>query len=331
MNAPKLTRKDFQTDQDVRWCPGCGDYSILAALQKVLPERGKSKEDLAVISGIGCSSRLPYYVDSYGFHTIHGRALCFATGLKSANRNLDVWVVTGDGDSLSIGGNHLIHAVRRNIDVNVLLFNNRIYGLTKGQYSPTSEQGKKTKSSPVGSIDRPFVPMHVVLGAGASFMARTIDRDAKHMTAMMHRAAGHAGTSILEIFQNCNIFNDGAFSVLTDKATKQANLLILEQGKPLVFGESDEKAIVQRGFALEVVDRDSVDESEIVVHDEQGPMAYHQLLGGLTEPTPIGVIRAVPTPTYDLLLEEQVESVKEKMGPPDIATLLRGRDFWEIE
>ncbi len=331
MNAPKLTRKDFQTDQDVRWCPGCGDYSILAALQKVLPERGKSKEHLAVISGIGCSSRLPYYVDSYGFHTIHGRALCFATGLKAANREMEVWVVTGDGDSLSIGGNHLIHAVRRNIDVNVLLFNNRIYGLTKGQYSPTSEQGKKTKSTPVGSLDRPFVPMHVVLGASGTFVARTIDRNAKHMTAMMQRAAGHEGTSILEIYQNCNIFNDGAFSVLTDRETKAANLLFVEHEKPLIFGESDEKAIVQRGFELVVVDRDSVDESEIVVHDEQGPLAYHQLLSGLTEPTAIGVIRSVSVPTYDKQLNDQVDSVKEKKGPPDIATLLRGRDFWEIE
>ncbi|MFT6397958.1 MAG: 2-oxoglutarate ferredoxin oxidoreductase subunit beta [Bradymonadia bacterium] len=331
MNAPKLTRKDFQTDQDVRWCPGCGDYSILAALQKILPERGKSKEDLVVISGIGCSSRLPYYIDAYGFHTIHGRALCFATGLKSANPEIEVWVATGDGDSLSIGGNHLIHALRRNIDVNILLFNNRIYGLTKGQYSPTSEQGKKTKSTPVGSIDRPFVPMQVALGAGATFIARTIDRNAKHMTQMMQRAAGHAGTSLLEIYQNCNIFNDGAFSVLTDKETKAANLLFLEQGKPLIFGESDEKAIVQRGFVLEVVDKDSVDESEIIVHDERAPLAYHQLLAGLSEPTPVGVIRSVPVATYDQQLNDQVDAVKEKMGPPDIATLLRGRDFWEIE
>ena len=330
MNAPNLTRKDFQTDQDVRWCPGCGDYAILAALQKVLPERRKKKEDLAVISGIGCSSRLPYYVDSFGFHTIHGRALCFATGLKAANRELEVWVITGDGDSLSIGGNHLIHALRRNLDVNVLLFNNRIYGLTKGQYSPTSEQGKRTKSTPVGSIDRPFVPAQVALGAGATFFARTIDRDAKHMTAMMQRAAHHSGTSLLEVYQNCNIFNDGAFAELTDRGTKDDTRLILEQGKPLIFGANDDKAIVMRNLTLEVVDRDSVDESEIVVHDEQGPLAYHQMLAGLSLPTPIGVVRSVEAATYDALLDEQVEAQKAKKAA-DIATLIRGRDFWEIE
>jgi 2-oxoglutarate ferredoxin oxidoreductase subunit beta len=329
MNAPNLTRKDFQTDQDVRWCPGCGDYAILAALQKVLPERGKRKEDLTIISGIGCSSRLPYYIDSYGFHTIHGRALCFATGLKAANRELEVWVITGDGDSLSIGGNHLIHALRRNIDVNILLFNNKIYGLTKGQYSPTSEKGKRTKSTPVGSIDRPFVPAQVALGAGATFFARTIDRDAKHMTEIMHRAAKHEGTSLVEVFQNCNIFNDGAFSSLTDRGTKDDARLLVRQGEPLIFGANDDKAIVLRGLELKVVARDSVDESEIVVHDENGPLAYHQLLAGLSEPTPIGVIRAVEEDTYDALLDAQVDREKEKKAA-DIATLLRGRDFWEV-
>lgn len=330
MNAPNLTRKDFQTDQDVRWCPGCGDYAILAALQKVLPERGKRKEDLAVISGIGCSSRLPYYVDSYGFHTIHGRALCFATGLKAANQELEVWVISGDGDSLSIGGNHLIHALRRNIDVNLLLFNNRIYGLTKGQYSPTSEQGKRTKSTPVGSIDRPFVPAQVALGAGATFFARTIDRDAKHMTAMMHRAAHHVGTSLLEVYQNCNIFNDGAFSQLTDRDTKADARLLVEDGKPLIFGANDDKAIVLRGLELQVVARDSVDESEIMVHDEKGPLVYHQMLAALSDPTPIGVIRSVDVPTYDSMLDAQVDRQKERKTA-DIAELLRGRDFWEIE
>ncbi len=334
MNAtdtPKLTRKDFQSDQDVRWCPGCGDYSILAALQKVLPDLGYRKEDIAIISGIGCSSRLPYYVDAYGFHTIHGRAPAFATGLKAANPNLSVWVITGDGDALSIGGNHIIHLLRRNVDVNVLLFNNQIYGLTKGQYSPTSEQGKKTKSTPVGSIDRPFKPLQLALGAQAGFVARTIDRDAKHMTAMMHRAAAHKGTSLIEIYQNCNIFNDGAFSTMTDRDTAADSRLVLEHGKPLVFGKDGDKAIVRDGFDVRIVQTADVDVSEILVHDEQAPVAYHQMLAGLGGPSPIGVLRAVETPSYDEMLHGQVEAVIEKTGPGDLQKLLQGRDSWEIE
>lgn len=334
MNAtemPKLTRKDFQSDQDVRWCPGCGDYSILAALQKVLPELGVRKEDIAIISGIGCSSRLPYYIDAYGFHTIHGRPLTVATGLKAANPKLSVWVITGDGDSLSIGGNHLIHALRRNLDVNVLLFNNRIYGLTKGQYSPTSEQGKRTKSTPAGSIDRPFAPLSLALGAGATFMARTIDRDAAHMSETFLRAAEHHGTSLVEIYQNCNIFNDGTFSVLTEKDTREGARLVLQQGKPLVFGAEGELAIVRDGFDLKVVATASVDASEILVHDEAGSDAYHQVLSTLSQPTPIGVLRAVDGPVYDDLLHAQLQSEIAKRGPGDLQDLLRGRDFWTIK
>ncbi|MCB9506846.1 MAG: 2-oxoacid:ferredoxin oxidoreductase subunit beta [Myxococcales bacterium] len=332
MNEPtqKLSRKDFQTDQDVRWCPGCGDYSILAALQKILPELGRKKEDIAVISGIGCSSRMPYYVDTYGFHTIHGRAFAVATGLKAANPDLTVFVITGDGDSMSIGGNHLIHALRRNVDLNIILLNNQIYGLTKGQYSPTSEHGKQTKSTPFGSIDRPLRPVQLALGARATFIARTADRDPKHMADMMLRAAAHKGTSFLEIYQNCNIFNDGAFDSLTDKASRDDARLLLEPGQPLVFGANGEKAIISTGFGLEVVARDSVDDSQILRHREDGPSAYHHALGELFEPTPFGVVRAIDEPTYEGELVAQIEQQLATRGPGDLDKLLVGRDSWEV-
>ena len=333
MNLPNktLTRKDFQTDQDVRWCPGCGDYSILAALQKILPELGRRKEDIAIVSGIGCSSRMPYYVDAYGFHTIHGRAFAVATGLKAANPNLTVFVVTGDGDALSIGGNHLIHALRRNVDINILLLNNQIYGLTKGQYSPTSEIGKMTKSTPIGSIDRPFAPLQVALGARATFVARTADREPKHMADMMLRAAAHKGTSFLEIYQNCNIFNDGAFETLTERDTRDDARVILEEGAPLVFGANQSKAIVQRGFDIEVVDRASVTDDQILRHSEKGPAAYHHLLAELSAPTPFGVLRAVEEQTYDEALTAQVDRELARKGKGDLRALLTGRDSWVVE
>ena len=249
----KLTAKDFSSDQDIRWCPGCGDYSILKQVQSVMPELGIPKEDIVFISGIGCSSRFPYYMDTYGMHSIHGRATAIASGLKASRPDLSVWIITGDGDSLAIGGNHFIHLLRRNFNVNVLLFNNQIYGLTKGQYSPTSELGKKTKSTPVGSLDHPFNPLALSLGADATFIARAIDREPKHLKEVLHRAERHQGTSLVEIYQNCNIFNDGAFSTFTDKTEKKDNSVYLEHGKPLVFGAEMDKGIVLDGFQAKIV------------------------------------------------------------------------------
>lgn len=328
--ANALTRKDFQTDQDVRWCPGCGDYSILAAVQKVFPTLGIPREKFAVVSGIGCSGRFPYYMNTYGFHTLHGRAFAVATGLKAANPELSVWVVTGDGDSMSIGGNHFMHVVRRNVNLKILIFNNQIYGLTKGQYSPTSEVGKKTKSTPMGSIDSPVHPLSFALGVGASFVARTVDREPKHMTEMLNRAAAHEGTAIVEIYQNCNIFNDGAFETLTDRASKKENQLILKHGQPLVFGPQGENAIIHEGFELKVVSRDSVDDSQIVRHDETAPIGYHKLLSLLEHPTPLGVFRAVEAPVYDQLLHEQVANA-EADDKRSLQSIIEGPDTWTVE
>src|ERR1035441_6787856 len=269
----KLTAKDFATDQDVRWCPGCGDYSILAQVQRSFPDLvDVKKENIVWVSGIGCSSRFPYYMDTYGFHGIHGRAPAIATGVKIANPELSVWVATGDGDLLSIGGNHFIHACRKNIDLKVLLFNNRIYGLTKGQYSPTSEKGKKTKTTPFGSIDFPFNPLSLAVGAGATFIARSLDRDPKHLQEMMKRAAAHKGTAFIEVYQNCNIFNDGAFEILTEKETKADNVLVLEQGKPMLFGKNNDKGIRLNGISPEVVNLSERKYSvnDLWVHDEIG-------------------------------------------------------------
>ena len=333
MNAPaiKLTRKDFRTDQDPRWCPGCGDYAVLASLQKLLPGLGIAKENFAFISGIGCNGRFPYYMNTYGFHTIHGRALSFATGLKAANTDLSVWVITGDGDSFSIGGNHLIHALRRNIDVKVILFNNEIYGLTKGQTSPTSEIGKRTKSTPMGSVDRPFQPLKLVLAAEATFIARTAAADPKHMTATLERVAGHKGTAFVEVLQNCNIFNDGAYGHITDKDKKKNAQLVLKHGEPLIFGENDDKAIVLDGFDLKVVNVADVDASEILVHDEKGHIALHRALSELTEPTAMGVIRAVDHATYEELVVNQIDAAIAHQGEGDMLTLLKGKNSWEVE
>ncbi len=337
MNSPvtpttKLTRKDFVTDQDVRWCPGCGDYSILAQVQKLMPELGIARENIVFISGIGCSSRFPYYMNTYGFHSIHGRAPAIATGLKATRPELSVWVVTGDGDGLSIGGNHLLHVLRRNVDINILLFNNRIYGLTKGQYSPTSEFGKVTKSTPFGSIDYPLHPISVALGAEGTFVARTVDVEAKHLQDVIKRASEHRGASFVEILQNCNIFNDGAWSPITEKDTKAEHTLVLEHGKPLVFGKHRGKGIRMDGHRLEVVELgDGVSESDLLVHDEQDD-ALAFLLSTMQPPkfpTPVGVFRAVQRTPYDEAMNAQIAQAKTQ-GSADLDELLGRGDTWEV-
>jgi 2-oxoglutarate ferredoxin oxidoreductase subunit beta len=334
--APKLTRKDFVTDQDVRWCPGCGDYSILAQVQKVMPELGLPREKFVFISGIGCSSRFPYYMNTYGFHSIHGRAPALATGLKVSRPDLSVWVVTGDGDGLSIGGNHLIHALRRNVGIKILLFNNRIYGLTKGQYSPTSELGKTTKSTPLGSVDYPFNPIAVAMGVDATFVARTVDVEAKHLQDILRKTSEHPGGAFIEILQNCNIFNDGAWEKLTEKELRDDNTIALEHGQPLVFGKGRDKGIRRNGLALEVVKLGGgVSEKDLIVHDERNPNpAYGFLLSRMDStagfPTPIGVLRAVEAPRYEVDIAEQIRKVSEKKGPGDLKRLLLAGDTWEV-
>jgi len=327
-----LTRKDFVTDQEVRWCPGCGDYSILAQVQKVLPEMGMRREDIVFISGIGCSSRLPYYVETYGFHSIHGRALTLATGLKASRPELMVWVITGDGDGLSIGGNHLLHAMRRNIDLNVVLFNNRIYGLTKGQYSPTSEFGKITKSSPFGTIDQPLDPIRVALAAEATFVARSMDVDTAHLQAMLKRTAEHKGVAFLEVYQNCNIFNDGAFKGFTDREVRDDRVLYLEHGKPLRFGKQRQHGIRLNGFELEVVENVESDEG-LLVHDEQADPTLATILARMTYPAypvPVGVFRDVQRPTLDALMHKQVEDAISR-GKGDFKALLHSGETWMVE
>ncbi|MBI4515831.1 MAG: 2-oxoacid:ferredoxin oxidoreductase subunit beta [Deltaproteobacteria bacterium] len=331
--APKLSRKDFVSDQDVRWCPGCGDYAILAQVQKVLPELGVPRERFVFLSGIGCSSRFPYYMNTYGFHTIHGRAPAIASGLKASRPDLSVWIVTGDGDALSIGGNHLIHALRRNLDLNILLFNNRIYGLTKGQYSPTSELGKVTKSSPMGSVDHPFNPISVALGAEGTFVARSIDVEAKHLQDMIRRAYEHKGTAFVEIMQNCNIFNDGAFASLTDKDTKADTQLVIEHGKPLIFGKQRDKGIRLRGHSLEVVQLGAgATGDDVITYDETNPVLA-TLLSAMRPPqfpTPIGVFRAVSRPVYEEAMAQQVQQARLKQGPGDLDELFSRGDCWVV-
>ena len=328
----KLSRNDFKTEQEVRWCPGCGDYAILAQFQKVFPTLGLPREKFAVISGIGCSSRFPYYMDTYGFHTIHGRAPAVATGLKIMNPDLSVWVITGDGDGLSIGGNHLIHAMRRNIDLNIVLFNNQIYGLTKGQYSPTSEFGKRTKSTPYGSVDEPFRPLSVAIGAEASFIARAADREQKLLGNILVEAGKHKGTSFIEIYQNCPIFNDGAFFDVTEKATKDENQLIVEHGKPLVFNKGTQGVIFDC-YTPRVVNVEEVGIEQITVHREDGPLGYHLALArmrGPELPTALGIIRRVERPAYDELVNAQVETEIDKKGRGDLAALLNSGHRWTV-
>ena len=336
----KLTAKDFKSDQEVRWCPGCGDYSILAAMQRFMPELGIPREKIVFISGIGCSSRFPYYMNTYGMHSIHGRAPAIATGLSASRPDLSVWVVTGDGDALSIGGNHLIHALRRNVNLKILLFNNRIYGLTKGQYSPTSELGKITKSTPAGSADSPFNPLSLALGAEATFVARTIDSDNRHLQSVLRAAAEHEGSAFVEIYQNCNIFNDGAFELIKDASTRDDHLIRLEQGRPITFGSQGQFAVVHPagGFGLSVRDTESLGGETPVVHDAtvDDPayaFALSRLSGSDLGTTPIGVFRDVRRPTYDNLLQKQLQDAKaQATGTPDemLDNLLNAADTWTI-
>jgi 2-oxoglutarate/2-oxoacid ferredoxin oxidoreductase subunit beta len=333
---PTLKPQDFASDQEVRWCPGCGDYSILAQMKKALSTLNFPREKMVFVSGIGCSSRFPYYMNTYGFHTIHGRAPTFATGLRMARPDLQVWVVTGDGDGLSIGGNHLIHALRRNVDIKVLLFNNEIYGLTKGQYSPTSRLGTRSKSSPQGSIDSPVRPLSVALAAEATFVARTVDVDPTHLTTTLQRAAAHKGSAFIEIYQNCKIFNDGVFEYVTDKSSKADNSLYLEHGKPMVFGKDRNKGIRLSGLAPEVVvvGKDcGLD--DVVVHDEKAEnatMAY--LLSRMMVPQfpeVFGVLRQVSHPTYEESQQRQIDEVTAKKGKGDLDKLFRNDDLWVVE
>lgn len=333
-----LTAKDFKTDQDVRWCPGCGDYSILAQAQRVLPGIGVARENIVVISGIGCSSRFPYYTNTYGMHSIHGRATAVASGLKAARPELSVWIVTGDGDGFSIGGNHLIHILRRNFNVNIMLFNNQIYGLTKGQYSPTSEPNKVTKSTPFGSIDHPFNPAALTLGADATFVARTMDVDAKHLQAMLVRGNNHHGTSFLEIYQNCNIFNDGAFASFTGKETKADNTIFVEHGEPLVFGKESDKGVILDGFTPKVVDLKNVSKDDLWIHDEKDlnkaniiSRFFGSSVGEYELPRPFGVFYCIERATYEDQLTDQLKKATEIQGGPDLDKLLRGNQTWEIK
>jgi 2-oxoglutarate ferredoxin oxidoreductase subunit beta len=333
-----LTAKDFATDQEVRWCPGCGDYSILAQVQKVMPTLGIPRENIVIISGIGCSSRFPYYMNTFGMHSIHGRATAVASGLKATRPELSVWIVTGDGDSLSIGGNHTIHLLRRNFDVNILLFNNQIYGLTKGQYSPTSEENKVTKSTPFGSIDHPFNPLALARGADATFVARSMDRDPKHLQSMLLRANQHKGASFLEIYQNCNIFNDAAFEIFTEKSSKPEETLFLEHGKPMVFGATQNKGIRLEGFTPTVVSLENGHSTnDLWVHDEHD-MYKAQILVRMFDdpklpshlPRPFGVFYETDRPCYEEIMTLQIEDVIASKGKGDLDKLLRGNETWSI-
>ena len=335
LGLPVLTRQDFVSGADVRWCPGCGDYAVLAAVQRALPELAEQRENVVFVSGIGCSSRFPYYMNTYGFHTIHGRAPAVATGLKASRPELDVWVVTGDGDALSIGAGHTVHMLRRNLDVQVLLFNNQIYGLTKGQYSPTSEVGKVTKSSPYGSVDHPFNPAALALGADGTFVARTLDRDPKHMQAVLRAAHDHRGTSFVEVYQNCNIFNDGAFFEFTERTSKPERTVMVESGQPLVFGGGT-KGLRLDGLRLVSVDLDggAWSADDCLVYDATDRQLAHlvvdQLFWAPDLPRPFGVLYQEDRPSYDALLNEQVAAVTEDRGPGDLAALLQGGDTWTI-
>ncbi len=332
---PVLSRKDFVSDQEVRWCPGCGDYSILANTQKVMPDFGYPRENIVFISGIGCSGRLPYYMNTYGFHTIHGRAPTLATGLKASRPELMVWVITGDGDALSIGGNHVIHSMRRNVDIKLVMFNNRIYGLTKGQASPTSEIGKKTKSSPAGTIDTPIVPLSIAISAEATFVARTIDTFTEHIQDTLMAAGNHRGSAFVEVLQNCNIFNDGAWSAVRERETRDDNVLLLKHGEPMVFGKDHDKGIRLRGFTPEVVElgKDGVTEADLLVHDETAEdPAYAYILSRMWAPrfpVPLGVFRRIERPTHDQLLQGQVDAAVAAKGEGDLRKLLYGGETWQ--
>ena len=333
---PVLTAADFASDQDVRWCPGCGDYSILAQMKKTLPNLGVPREKIVFVSAIGCSSRFPYYMNTYGIHSIHGRAPAVATGLKIANPDLQVWVITGDGDALSIGGNHLMHAIRRNLDINIVLFNNRIYGLTKGQYSPTSPIGKKTKSTPYGSIDNPLNPLSIAIGCEASFVARSIDTNIKHLGETLKRAAEHRGTAFVEVYQNCNVFNDGAWDYAKDRNTKEDNVIELEHGKPLIFGKNKDKGIRLNGVTPEIVtigeNGKTVD--DILVHNENANEPNLPYILGRMQfpeyPVPMGVFRAIERPTYERMLAGQISAAVETKGAGSLEKLINSGETWVI-
>ena len=331
----QLTKKDFVSDQDIRWCPGCGDYAILSQVQKVFPTLGIPKHKFLIVSGIGCSSRFPYYMDCYGFHSIHGRAPAVATGAKLSNPDLSVWVITGDGDAMSIGGNHLIHVLRRNVDMNILLFNNRIYGLTKGQYSPTSELGKKTVSTPMGSLDYPFNPPALALGSGGTFVARAIDKETKHMGSIIAEAHDHKGTSFVEIYQNCNIFNDNAFASLTNRETKLSTRVTLENGKPMLFGEENNLGLKLEGSSFKVIEigeKYSID--DVLVHNMNdknlgillSEMTYDEKL-----PVPFGIFYKEDKPTYENMMVEQIDNAIKSKGKPDLQSLIDGFETWEVK
>ncbi|HEV8112242.1 MAG TPA: 2-oxoacid:ferredoxin oxidoreductase subunit beta [Planctomycetota bacterium] len=326
-----LTKKDFKSDQEVRWCPGCGDYAILNMVQTVMAGLGIARHDIVFVSGIGCSSRFPYYMNTYGFHTIHGRAPAFATGIKSANPKLSVWLATGDGDGLSIGGNHLAHILRRNVDIKILLFNNQVYGLTKGQYSPTSPVGQKTKSSPLGAIDRPFNPLAFALGCNATFVARTIDTHQKHMQSILEAAAQHKGTAFVEIYQNCNIFNDGAFDEIVNRDVRDDRTVDLKPGKPLVYGKNLEK-----GIKIDAMETKIVSAAEATTWNaatKSGAPAYvlaEMDLEKPAKPVPIGIFRAIEAPSYDEEINRQVATSVAKRGPGKLRDLIFSGDMWEV-
>ena len=335
MTSPSYTRADFQTDQEVRWCPGCGDYTILASVQQFMAELGRPREEFVFISGIGCAARFPYYMNTYGMHSIHGRAPAIASGIAITRPDLSVWVVSGDGDALSIGGNHLIHTLRRNVNLKILMFNNQIYGLTKGQYSPTSETGKMTKSSPFGSVDYPFNPVSLAIGAEASFVARTIDMDRKHTQEMLQAAYDHKGSAFIEIYQNCNVFNDKAFIQVTGKEERVHNRVNLEPGKPIVF-DGGARAVIMRDGQATVVDSSSVDPAAILIHDPGRPdptiaFALSRLSHGPYGPTPIGIFRNVTRPAYDDEVNRQLDEAKEKMGKGDLAKLITSGGTWTVD
>ena len=335
--AVKLGRKDFMSDQEVRWCPGCGDYSILSAMQLFFPEIGVKPENLVFVSGIGCAARFPYYMNVYGLHSIHGRAPAIATGVALARPDLEVWVITGDGDALSIGGNHLIHSLRRNVNLKIVMFNNQIYGLTKGQYSPTSEVGKVTKSSPFGSLDTPFNPISVALGAESTFVARTHDMDRKHMIETFRRAHEHKGASFVEVYQNCNVFNDGAFEALTAKEARAEMLIELQHGEPIRFGADGQHGVVHNEFGeCHVVEVADVGEERLLIHDEHRPdptlaFALSRLADRPTVPTPIGVFRDVDRPSYEAEVQRQLVTASERSGPGDLGALLSSGATWTVD
>ncbi len=336
----KLTAKDFVPNQDVKWCPGCGDYSILKQVQTVFPDLGIPRENYVFVSGIGCSSRFTYYMETYGLHSIHGRAGIIASGVKSANPELSVWVISGDGDSTAIGGNHFIHLMRRNLDINYLMFNNQIYSLTKGQYSPTSEKGKVTKSTPFGTIEAPFNPAELALGANAGFVARSLDRDPKHMQSIIKQAHKHKGTSFVEIYQNCPIFNDGAFFAFSDKETKKEEALYVENGKPLLFGENNQKGVVLDGLNPKIVNmaEAGISENDLWIHDESDKTKayllarmFDTLAPKSSFPRPFGVFFAEERPVYEVMMEEQIKAVQDKKGRTPLDSILAGDKIWTIQ